>query len=113
MSARIARNLPALKAVKKMSVKNRKKYLKHAPNDFINAVSELCLNVLKQRVPLSACQLKSLKRHKRFIRQLASKRASIKNRRQVLIQRGGFLAGLLGPLIAAVVPLITSLFRRK
>ena len=70
--------------------------LKHANADQINAVSEMVLNMLKNRIPINASTYGKLKRHKKILREIGKRRNSVKRRREHLLNQkgGGFRSGL-------------------
>ena len=53
---------------------------RHANGEQINAVSELVLNMLKNRVPLSPPLMAKLRRHKKVLKELSRRKNSIKKR---------------------------------
>ena len=93
--------VPVFKTLKAARAKKRKEILKTADKGLINAIGESARNCLKGNVPLNRKQFTCLKKHRHSLRKIASKRTSLKTRKQ-LIQNGGFLAALLGPVIKAV-----------
>ena len=100
MSETLKRNAAFLKLLSKANPRTRKAMLeKHCTKDFINCVSECCKNVLKGNVPLNRAQIAYLRRRKRMIRAVAQKKTSLR-RKKGLIQKGGFLGFLLGPLVS-------------
>jgi hypothetical protein len=58
----------------------------------VNKVCNCVAKFLKSKVPLSRAYLKKLSPHKNTLRILASKKTSMKTKRQ-LIQKGGFFIG--------------------
>ena len=80
----------------------RKKLVKDSPSEVIRCVSECCHNVLKGNVHLSSAQKKKLYLSCQHLRRLASKSISVKKKKQILNQKGGFLS-LLAP---ALLPLL-------
>ena len=62
--------------------------LKNASPDLIKSLSEICLNVLKGNVPLTAAQKSKLSRFKHDLRKLAQKNISLKKKKTIL-QKGG------------------------
>ena len=80
----------------------RKKLVKDSPSEVIRCVSECCHNVLKGNVHLSSAQKKKLYLSRQHLRRLASKSISVKKKKQILNQKGGFLS-LLAP---ALLPLL-------
>jgi len=111
MAYRVRKHLPLLKLLKKAKPKLRKKLLASADKELLHFFTEAAHNVLKGNVKLSPGQKKALSRHKKPIRALAQRRLSLKKKRQVLLQKGGFLPALLGPIIGIVTSLIGNLVR--
>src|ERR1700761_1501803 len=74
--------------------KSRNNLLKHAKKCVIDSISEIAVNCLNGNIPLENCDLKKLSRHKKVLRQIASKIPYTK-RKHILIQSGGFLPILL------------------
>ena len=63
--------------------------LTHANADQINAVSEMVLNLLKNRIPVKPRTLSKLKRHKKVLREVGRRRNSVKRRREHLLRQTG------------------------
>ena len=101
--ARLRRNIPHLKQLKKASPKQRKEILTLASADLINCICDCCLNVAKGNVKISQPQKKKLVRYASSIRALSKKRQSVKKRKEILKQHGGFLPALLLPVLSAVL----------
>ena len=79
----------------------RKQLLEKAPNDVVYLLSQCALNMLQGEMILTKQQKAKLKPHKEKIRRLASKRVSMKNKKNIL-QSGG-LAPLLIPIVASML----------
>jgi hypothetical protein len=89
-----------LRRLHKASVKERKNLLKHnCDKAFVECISECCKNLLKGNIPLKKSQLINLRRHKRSIRTLSLKKPALKYKKKI-IQKGGFLGALLGPIVS-------------
>lgn len=99
MSKRIKRNLPILKALFALKPSESRIFLCKGSNDLILALCEISLNVLKGNVPLTFDQYSKLNKQKKFIKLFAN-RKTVKHKRKVLTQTGGFLL----PLLGAAVP---------
>ena len=84
MSARIKRNAHLLRALYHATPKKRKDILLHCSTDFIQALCEVALNVLKGNLPLFHTQFEKLKKQKKIIRLLANKKVSLKHKHQAL-----------------------------
>lgn len=111
MAKRLKNNLDELKVLKKAKPALRKSILKTADKDLICCLSECCHNILNGNVQLSPDNKKCLKRHRKHLRHLASKRVSLKKKRNLLVQQGGFLPALLAPILGVAASLISSLVR--
>ena len=83
-------------AMMQATPQTRKKLVKDSPSEVIRCVSECCHNVLKGNVHLSSAQKKKLYPNRQHLRRLASKSISVKKKKQILNQKGGFLS-LLAP----------------
>lgn len=85
-----------------------KKILKSCPAHLIDAISEISLNVLKNKVQIDEPTFSKLKRFKKVLRELAKRKNSNVVRRSLIVnQRGGSIIPLL---VSAALPLITKLF---
>lgn len=85
---RLRRHLPFLKS--NLNESNRYKrleLLQHANSDQINSVSELVLNLLKNKIPVPPQVMAQLKPHKLTLRELGKRRNSVKRRRQHLMSQ--------------------------
>lgn len=107
MNQRLAHMLPELKRLCRMSKKDRKLFIKSCGKDFIYCLCECIRNLLKGNVPLNRKQLKSLCHHKQSLRKLSLKKTSLAGRKRIL-QKGGFLGSLIGPLINGISYLVSS-----
>lgn len=79
----------------------------NAGADFVKSLCEIALNVLSGNIPLTDKQYKLLKKKKKLIRLVASKKGSLTSKKKKLNQTGGFLFSLLG----AAIPFIINLIR--
>ena len=75
-----------------------KAVVKNASPQLVETQCECCHNVLKGNVPLTTVQKRRLQHHKTTLRELTKKRLSVKRRKQ-LLQKGGFIGALLGPVL--------------
>ena len=96
---RMRRQRPFLESLlKEAKPLKRGVLLEHANKDQINAVSELVLNTLRRKVPISPAIHSKLKPHKETLRDLARRKTSLKRRRELLAKQtgSGFWKGLDG-----------------
>jgi len=94
-----------IKRIKKSTPKNREKYLNKASPAEIRSLCECAHNVYSGAIPIPSKIVKRLRPHQKEIRELTFKRGKAEHKRQLLIQKGGFLPLLLG----AVLPIIGQL----
>jgi len=62
---------------------------------------ECAKNIIKGNVALTKAQRERIHKRKQSFRKLALKKTSLKEKRRI-VQRGGFLGALLGPIISAL-----------
>ena len=88
---RVKQHVPFIQNILKESNRfKRMDKIRHANKDQINALSEITLNLLKKNIPVSVKTIGRLKPHKKLLRSIAKKGASVKKRKNLLIkQRGG------------------------
>lgn len=100
MSKLLSKHTNLLRALHKASPSHRSKLLKkHCNRDFVCCITECVKNLLKGNIPLSELQKKKLSAKKKVLRQIALKKTPLR-KKQKLIQSGGFLGALLGPLVS-------------
>ncbi len=99
MSQTLKKFAPYLRMLHKSSPKARNALVKqHCSHDFLKCICECVKNVLMGNVDLSPEHKRRLKRHKRSLRKLALKKTSLTEKKRI-VQSGGFLGALLGPII--------------
>ncbi len=98
-----------LSVICRRSKTHRQVLLETATPAQIRAVAELALNVLSGNVKLSPKEKKQLSGFKQELRLLANKKLSLRKKRQVIVQRGGFIGALLAPLASILAPVVGSL----
>ena len=89
--------------LKRLNASQRHQAMKIANNKFIRDFTTE-VKKLRQVKGLRPSLQKKLKRHSKALRKLTNKKTSIKMKRKILSQRGGFL-----PLILAALPAIGSI----
>ena len=76
---RLRRQRPFLEAILKKANRNRRQeMLEHANADQINAVSEMVLNLLRNRIPVHPITMAKLHRYKTTLREVGKRRNSVK-----------------------------------
>ena len=109
MSSRVQRNLPLLEMLYKATPGVRRVIVCGSSTDFIDALCEIALNVLRGNIPLTDKQYAQLKKKKNIIRLIADKKVKHLRKKKTINQSGGFLL----PLLGAAIPFITSLITRR
>jgi hypothetical protein len=99
---RLAKHGDVLSVLSKAPSPMRKQMIQSASKEVIDTVCECCLNVLKGTVPLSPHQKKCLGKHRHVLRQMVQKKIPIRQKKKMLVQRGGILPLLLGPLLKGI-----------
>lgn len=92
-----------LRALCHLSNKQRVAILKKADPKLIRCICECALNILRGNVALKHSYKRRLKRHASILRRLVDKNASWKNKKRLIVQRGGFLPLLLAPILGTVL----------
>ena len=109
MNKRVKKNLPILQLLAKCDKHTSNAVVKSAKPEFLNCVSDICHNILQDKVKLSSKEKNRLAKYKRNIRKIANKATTQKTKRE-LIQKGGFLGAILSPLLGSLIgPIAKSL----
>ena len=95
--AKLRKYAKHLQCLKEAPPAMAKALIKSADSGLVNCLCEVGLNVLKGNVPTTPAQKRNLCRHKQALRSIVKKRLSLTGKKRIL-QRGGFLPALLGPL---------------
>ena len=108
MSSRLQRNLELIKFLVSKSRAKRQHLYRSCQNDLIMCIADCCLNAIKGNVTLTDEEQCKLKRYRNLIRTLARKSVPLKDKRELLIQRGGALTTLLLPILALAGTLLAQ-----
>lgn len=92
-----------LKTLCYLKKNQRAAFLRDADNKFVKCIQQCIFNTLKGNVPLESSEKKRLSKHKTILRRLAEKRGNLKTKRKLLVQRGGFLPYIIGPILGALL----------
>ena len=107
MSERLRKHVSLIKRLRRMNTSERREFIGRCEPGFIDCLSECCKNVIKGNVSLKPNQLKRLCRYKKSLRLVSKKKTSRKARRK-LLQSGGFLPLLIGPLLGLASSLVAG-----
>jgi hypothetical protein len=100
MSDRMQAKFPVLKRLVRAKRPKRTEILREADSELIKCICECAINVLDSTVPLTDRQHTCLAKHKAFLRELADRKVSLQSKKLKLEQQtGGFLLGLLRPVV--------------
>ena len=105
MFKRLRMNEPFLHLLARSSAKRRKFLLKQATKEELASLFEICLNILRGNLPLSPHMHRKLKRERNTLRKLADKASSLKQKKRVINQKGGFL----GTIASIALPLLAQI----
>lgn len=92
-----------LQALCHLTNEQRIAILRKADPKLVRCICECALNVLHGNVHLKNTHKKQLKRYAKVLRYLANKNDSLKNKKRLIVQRGGFLPLLLAPVLGTVL----------
>ena len=103
MSHRLKKYAQQLRELHRLSPKAQKKLLIKIKKDtdFVKCLCECARNIIKGNVKLTDQQKESIRRRKKSFRKLSLKKTTLKEKRRI-VQSGGFLGALLGPIISVL-----------
>ena len=81
----------------------RRALLASADDDLIKAIVECAINTLNGNHKLTRDQKSKLHKYKSRLRALVNPKVSFKNKRKLLIQKGGFIVPLLTSILSGVI----------
>lgn len=84
-----------------------------ASDEQLLCMVEICLNLLRGRLPVDGRRMRALSRRVAFLRRLARTRKAKCARRLLLEQKGGGVPAIAGLLASMVLPLIVEKFIHK
>jgi len=109
MSQRLEKYSTYLRKLHKANNRDRKKMLKKLKGDkeFVKCLCECAKNIIKGNVKLTDAQKQKICRRKQSFRKLALKKTSLREK-QKIVQSGGFLGALLGPIVSVLGSIFNS-----
>ena len=102
VSKLVKANLVNLERIANSSRKRAREIIKHADKSLIEAIRQCITNVLNGVVSITPAQKASLKKFRKRLHSIASKKTPIKARKKLIQSGSGFIV----PLISAVLPYI-------
>ena len=109
--SKVNQHLPFLCTCFKSTGKQRKDMIAHANKGQMEAISEIALNLLKGNMLIPTPSFKRLKPHKSKLLYLTRKKPSLKKKKQVLNQKGGFLPALASLIAPLAIDLLGKVFK--
>lgn len=108
MSRTLEKYAPYLRLLLKSSSKIRSKLAKkNCSAEFVKCLCECAKNILVGNVSLSPKHKRRLRLHKESLRKLSLKKTPLYKKKKI-IQKGGFLGAILGPIIKVLGGLFAS-----
>jgi hypothetical protein len=86
----------------------RRALLTSASDDFIKAIVECAINKLNGNHKLTKDEKSKLSKYKNRLRALVNPKISFKSKRNLLVQKGGFIVPLLTSILSSVIGAIVS-----
>jgi hypothetical protein len=99
MSLCVQKHLPLFQVIVEANSRLRTLILKAVDKNFVEAITECCLNFLRGNIDLEATRLKKLLKYKLQIRTLGSLKTSLKTKKLILKKSSVFLPVILTPII--------------
>lgn len=96
------RNAYLLRALCHLNKNQRSSFLRNADKKLIGCIRECIFNALRGNVQLGRGVKERLVRHKTTLRRIAAKRGNWKTKRKLIVQSGGFLPYIIGPILASL-----------
>ena len=109
--SKLKSHLPFLCACFKGHGKQRRDMITAANRGQIESISEIALNLLKGNILIPKSSFERLKPYKDKLLYLTRKKPSLKQKKEVLNQKGGFLPALAGLVAPLAVDLLGKLFK--
>jgi hypothetical protein len=106
MSRRVREFSPTLKFLNRYTESQKLNWLRKSLNTgLVQCICESAKNLLLGKVPLKKAQRSTLIRRKKTLRELVKRKVPL-IRKKKIIQTGGFLGALLGPVISILSGLV-------
>ena len=105
---RLKSQLHFLHVLKDAKPQARRALLSSASDELIKAIVECAINTLNGNHKLSKDEKGKLSKYKNRLRALVNPKISFKNKRKLLIQRGGFIVPLLTSILSGVIGAIIN-----
>ena len=105
LSKNLRDNFYMIGCLKEAKEDSRRGAMRCCSRQLCDSMSEIAANLLKGNIPWTDHQFSVLKRHAKDIEALSKKKTQLWKRREIL-QKGGFLSALLGPVVRFLMPVV-------
>ena len=109
---RVKKNFEILKILSCCNKRMRTSIINSSTHDLIDTICECVLNLLNGNINLSDSEKTHLSKYKNVLRKLLE-RKKIKEKKKILIQKGGFLQFLLPSVITGLTTLIENTLSKE
>ena len=109
MSTRLEMTDAFIKVLARSNTRQRKVLLQGATNQQLKGLFELCLNIIRGNLPINSAEFHRLKRYRKTLESLASRRVPLYKKREIVNQKGGFI----GTIAKFALPLLASIIASK
>lgn len=110
---RLKQNITYIDVLAKAKRAQRKALLETADPSLILCLCECISNVLNGNVPLKPNELNKLKRYQAILRKLSTQNIPTKQRKELLVQKGGFIPALLTPILGLASSLLVDAITKR
>ena len=108
MSSKVKKNIGAIKDLSTVPRHIRAVIIDNGTRDLILALCEVIHNVLVGNVKLTPDEIGRLKRYKRTLVNIIDKKTSVKKKKVLIKQHGGFLMTLLPPALSVLASILSN-----
>ena len=108
LSQRLRRHQDDIRALGRAKAEKRRRMLRESSNDLILALVDAAKMIINGEVTLTPRQLSTVVRHRPNFERLVKPSTSVSTKRRI-VQEGGFVGALLGPLLKIGLPLIGNI----
>jgi hypothetical protein len=104
----VKQHIDVLKVLKNKP-KLRKAIVSASSKELILALCEIIANVLSGNVKLSPSEKQKIQKYNSVLRKLVDKSTKVRAKKQLILQKGGFLPVILGPALTILASVLGSL----
>lgn len=108
MKSRFENNKEYLLLLSKCKKKFRNHLILHSDKDQIYSICECLLNIAKGNISIDKNSFEKLKPFKKTFKKVLDKKINLKDKKKLLIQKGGFLSVLIPALISGISSIISA-----